>query len=266
MSNLPSRHYLPRAAAAALTAAAACGALAQTPAPVTLDLLFTQGRLSAGLPEASATNLRGTWLLGDGQVARLEVLDERKFDAHGGIVAGSYTRDFGPDWYATGTLALGQGGPNWARRRVDIDLATKWRSARDLVSHVAVYGARYDADRSDRGLRISLVGYLPAAVVVEGGILFNLSEPGAVQSRMPYASVLWGREGEQYLSLRVSSGSEAYQALGAARQLVDFHSSSAGLTWRRWLGPRWGFIAVAEHYRNPSYERNTLGLGLLVQF
>ena len=237
-----------------------------TQAPVTLELLHSRGKLSAGQPDAHATNFRGTWVFGDGQVAQVEVLDETKFNARGGIVAGSYTRVFDPDWYATGTLAFGHGGPNWANRRIDLDVATKWRAARDIVSHVALYGATYDADRSDRGLRVSLVAYLPGPTVVEGGITLNVSDPGAVRSQMPFVSVTWGREGEQYLSLRLSSGTEAYQALGASQQLVDFHSSSLGLAWRRWVDRRWGFIATAESYRNPTYKRNTFGAGLLVQF
>ena len=93
----------------------------------------------------------------------------------------------------------------------------------------------------------------------------NRSDPNGVPSHMPFASVTWGREGEQYLSLRVSSGSEAYQSIAAA-QLVDFHSRSAALSWRRWIGLDWGAIAQAEYYRNPSYERTTVGAGLFLQW
>jgi YaiO family outer membrane protein len=263
-----------------LLAAAACIAQAQAQAqpqvqsqvqpqvqpPTTLELTGNQGQLTAGLPKARAVNLRGTWLLGGGRVAGVEVLDESKFGARGGVVAGSYTHVLNDDWYATGTAAWGRGGPNWANQRLDLDVATKWGAARDIVSHVALYGARFDAGRSDRGLRLSLVAYLPASTVIEGGVILNVSEPGSVRSQMPYASLTWGREGEQFVVLRLSSGTEAYQALGTAQQLVNFRSSSVGLTWRRWLGQQWGFIASAEGYRNPSYERRTLGAGLLVQF
>jgi YaiO family outer membrane protein len=83
---------------------------------------------------------------------------------------------------------------------------------------------------------------------------------------MPYASATFGREGQQYLSLRATEGTEAYQALGAAAQLVNFHSRSAAATWRCWVGPKWGVMAQAEHYRNPSYQRRTVGVGLFAQW
>lgn len=106
----------------------------------------------------------------------------------------------------------------------------------------------------------------PFGAVLEGGIVFNVSDPGSVNSRMPYAAVTLGREGAQYISLRVASGSEAYQAIGTQAQLVDFDSTSVALNWRKWLGPRWGLSAQAEYYRNPTYKRRTLGGGLFVQF
>ena len=83
---------------------------------------------------------------------------------------------------------------------------------------------------------------------------------------MPFVSATYGHEGVQYLSLRLASGSEAYQAIGTGLQLVDFNSHSVALNWRRWLGTRWGFTAQAERYANPSYHRNTLGAGLFVQW
>ncbi len=268
--NLAHR-WLPRPVALAVSLAVLCtGVVAQTaaeaPPPRALAMSLSQGRLTAGLPDARAANLRGTWVLADGQVAGFEALDETKFGAHGGVLAGNYTRSFGPDWYATATLALGHGGPNWARQRVDLDVATKWGAARAIVTHLAVNGATYDNDRSDRGVRASVVAYLPGALVLEGGILLNVSSPGAVASHMPYASLTWGREGAQVVSLRVSSGTEAYQALGASQQLVDFHSDSLALGWRCWVAPRWGFVLNAEQYRNPTYQRRTAGAGLLVQF
>jgi YaiO family outer membrane protein len=265
-------HARARARAAVLLGAALCcsGAGAQTqpeaPPPRTLELTLSQGRLTANLPNARAVNLRGTWALPGGDVAGFEVLDETKFGAHGGVLAGYLTANFAPDLYGTATLALGHGGPNWAQRRLDLDVAVKWGAAQSIVTHLAVMGAGYDNARSDGGLRASVVAYLPASVVVEGGVLFNVSNPGAVQSRMPYASLTWGREGVQYVSLRLSSGTEAYQALGANQQLVDFHSSSQSLGWRRWVDRHWGFVLSAEQYRNPTYQRRTVGAGLLVQF
>ena len=271
----PLTHALPpvstaprRLAAAWLAALALTGtaSLAQPAAPFTVDLLASQGRLSAGQADAQAVNLRGTWLLAGGDVARAELLAEDKFNSRGGIAALGYTHVLSPDWVAAGTVALGRGGPNWANTRVDLELSRSWGSARAVVTRVTVYKALYDGSRSDRGLRLALVGYLPGRVVVEAGTAINVSEPGAVHSAMPFVAATWGQDGRQYVSVRASRGSEAYQALGDGQQLVGFDSQSLGLTWRRWIGPLWGLTAQAEQYRNPTYRRLSLGVGVFAQW
>ena len=259
--------FLPRCAAVLLAAHCAC-ALAQNSSPThaTVEVVAAHGRLTDQLPDANALNARGAWVFGDGDVFRAEILDERKFGSRGGVAGIGYTSVLSPDWYVAGNLALGHGGPNWATTRVDVELSTKWTEQRDILTRVAFYQARFDNNRSDRGLRLGLVGYLPGSVVLETGVAFNISEPGAVRSRMPFISATIGREGVQYLSLRASRGSEAYQAIGAGQQLVDFNSRSVGVAWRRWVDRQWGFIVQAEFYRNPTYERATLGTGIFVQW
>ena len=247
-------------------ALASSAALAQPAAPITVDLLASQGRLSAGLPNAQAVNLRGTWQLAGGHVARAELLAEDKFDRRGGLAALGYTLVLSPDWVAAGSVALGHGGPNWANSRADLELSRSWGAARAVVTRVAVYKALFDASRSDRGLRLALVGYLPGNLVLEAGTAINISEPGAVHSAMPFVAATWGQDGQQYLSLRASRGNEAYQALGAGQQLVGFDSQSLGLGWRRWIGPQWGLTAQAEQYRNPTYRRLSLGVGVFAQW
>ena len=235
-------------------------------APVTVDLLLSQGRLSAGLADAQAVNLRGTWLLAGGDVARAELLAEDKFDRRGGLAALGYTHVLSPDWVAAGSVALGHGGPNWANRRADLELSRSWGAARAVLTRVAVYKALFDGSRSDRGLRLALVGYLPGSVVLEAGTALNISEPGSVHSAMPFVAATWGQDGQQYLSLRFSQGNEAYQALGTGQQLVGFDSQSLALGWRGWIGPQWGLSAQAEQYRNPTYRRLSLGVGVFAQW
>lgn len=259
-----------RRAAALLACALGCAAVhaqaVDAPPRMTWDLQATHSALSAGLPDGNAVNLRGSLALPGGDALLVDLLGERKFGATGGVAAAAYTAVLSPDWYLVQTLGAGHGGPNWANFRTDTQVSRKWLAQRQLVSSAAVYKAFFDNDRSDTGLRLSLAWYLDAPAVLEAGVVVNVSQPGSVNSRMPYASVTVGREGAQYLSLRVASGSEAYQAIGRGAELVDFHSSSVALGWRRWVGPRWGVTAQAERYRNPSYRRHTFGLGLFMQF
>ena len=226
----------------------------------------TRSTLSAGLPDGEAVNVRGVWSMKSGDTLIADLLDEHKFGSHGGVLALAYTRLLSPDWYAIGTVAGGHGGPNWARWRADAQLSRKWLAGRQLVTSAALYRAAFDNDRSDQGLRPSLAWYTALPAVLEAGTIVNVSQPGRVRSQMPYASATFGREGAWYFSLRAASGSEAYQAIGAGQQLVDFHSDSLGVGWRKWLGRGWGLTAQAEHYRNPSYRRTTAGAGVFVQW
>lgn len=234
--------------------------------PATWDVSATHSKLSANLPDGELLSVRAAWALPKGDSVQAELVRERKFGELGGVFALAYTQVFSPDWFGTGTLVAGQGGPNWANFRIDTQVSKKWLSQRQLVTSLALNHATYDNDRSDSGLRLSAAWYLDLPAVLEAGVTFNLSQPGSVNSTMPYASVTFGQTGQQYLSLRLSNGTEAYQALGTSAQLVNFHSRTVSATWRRWIGPQWGLTAQAEHYRNPTYQRQTLGLGLFAQW
>ena len=253
-------------AALLLAVLAITPARADEPRPFTLDLLAGHGWLTAGQPAANAVNLRGTWDRPDGDTVRAELLDEHKFGSHGGIVAASYTHVVGPDWIVAGALAAGHGGLNWANLRADAEVTAKWFEARNILTRVGAYRAAFDGNRSDTGVRFSLIAYTAGHFVVEGGGLYNVSQPSSVTSGQGYAGVTWGTVGDQYLSARYSGGTEAYQAIGDGRQLVGFHSQSLALGWRKWLARSYGITVGAEQYRNPSYLRTTVAVGVFGQW
>jgi YaiO family outer membrane protein len=260
------------AALTTLTALAGLAALprpaaAQSPAPsrTTLELSTDGSRLSAGLPRGQATRARGSWALGSDTIVSAELLSERKFDARGGVVAAGVTQTLDPDWFVSATLAGGWGGPNWARQRVDLAASRKWGAERRLVTTLAGYHGRFDAGRSDSGLRVSANYYFNHFAVFEAGATFNRSNPGRVRSTMPYAALTLGTEGLQYVSLRVARGSEAWQVLGGSTEIQDFDSQTYSLDWRWWVGPAWGVLLRAERYLNPSYHRTTVGGGVFMQ-
>jgi YaiO family outer membrane protein len=230
-----------------------------------IELTQRSSRYSANLPAGQATSLRGNWALSQDTVLNAELLAEKKFDARGGVAAVGATQNLDADWFVSASLTRGWGGPNWARHRLDGAVSRKWGADRQLVTTLGAYRANFDAGRSDRGLRVSANYYLNHFVVLEGGATFNTSHPGKVRSQMPYLAVTLGTEGLQFLSLRASRGSEAYQSVGSSAQLVDFDSQTLSLDWRYWLAPDWGVSLHAERYLNPSYSRTTLGGGLFLQ-
>jgi YaiO family outer membrane protein len=239
---------------------------AQAPAATTVDLVATHSSLSAGQPGGQALNLRLTSLRGGDNVWRAELLRERRFGVSGGVIGAGFSQGLGDTWFMGANLTLGEGGPNWPRQRLDLSLSSKLGARREFITQASAYRALYDNQRSDTGIGLALVSYATAPLVLQAGVVFNVSDPGAVHSRMFSASGSWGQEGQQFVSLRLAAGSESYQTLGVGQQLVDFQSRSLALAWRQWLGPRWGWSAQAEHYHNPSYERLSVGLGLFSQW
>jgi YaiO family outer membrane protein len=265
---MPRQRLCTRAAAPVLLLLAGTVAAQEAPAPARrgqIDLTQRQSRHSANLPSGHATSLRGNWALSQDTVLNAELLSEKKFDARGGVAAVGATQTLDPDWFVSASLTRGWGGPNWARSRIDAAVSRKWGDQRQFVTTLGAYRANFDAGRSDRGVRVSANYYLNHFVVLEGGTTFNSSHPGKVRSQMPYLAVTLGTEGLQSLAMRASHGSEAYQSVGSAAQLVDFDSQSLSVDWRYWLAPDWGMSLHAERYLNPSYRRTTVGGGLFLQ-
>lgn len=236
----------------------------RTPQRASIELVGSQSRLSSGLPNGSAANLRATWSPRGGTLLAAEALSEKKFGESGGLAGLGVTQDVGEDWFGSAAVLGGWGGVNWAAQKLDLSLSRKWGARRQFVTTLGGYRARFDGGRSDSGLRLSATHYVNASLVLDAGVALNRSQPGAVYSRMPWFAATWGSEGWQYVSLRVSRGSEAWQPLVGGAQIVDFKSSSVGIDWRRWIDPGWGVVLRAEHYTNPSYHRNTLGAGVFM--
>ena len=241
----------------------------ETRATHLLEVAHTSNRLTGPYADGRAEQLRGSWTLPGGHVLRGELLDEKRFGAHGGLVALGYTHVLSPRWNASAAFAAGHGGPIWPQRRIDLDLGRAWGEQLAWVTRLGWYDARYEGGRSDGGWRVSGAAYLPGGWSFEAGTVLNISQPGQVRSAMPYLAATQGLEGDYYLSLRWSRGREAYQAVGPERQIANFPSHSASLTGRLWLGPLWGMTGMVEQYVNGSsrgYRRTSLSLGLFYQW
>ena len=178
---------------------------AATPATNTVDLIATHSSISAGLPDGQALNLRLTSLRGGDDVLRAELLSERRFGATGGVIGAGFSHGLSADWFMGANLTLGHGGPNWPRQRLDLSLSTRLGAQRDTIAQVSAYRALYDNQRSDRGLGLALISYAFSPLVLQAGVTANVSDPGAVNSAMTTLSGTWGQEGQQYISLRLSS-------------------------------------------------------------
>lgn len=263
--TLTMKTLLPRPVRPLLAGLLAATAALPAAAGDLIEIGGSASRYSAGLPDGGSAHLRGSWAFGTGTVVNAELLGERKFDARGGVASAGVTRTIDEDWFASAALAGGWGGPNWNRSRVDAAVSRKWGAERRWITTLGGYHARFDAGRSDSGLKISANYYANHFAVFELGATLNRSRPGNVGSTMPWLAVTLGVPGVQTLALRVSRGREAWLVLGDTAQPVDFASTTVGADWRWWIAPDWGVVLRAESYRNPSYRRTTLGGGVFMQ-
>jgi YaiO family outer membrane protein len=190
-------------------------------------------------------------------------------DEHGddGVFFGlGNTHTFDPDWYTAVSLGTSAGGFFYPRFRADAFVNRKWLEGRNLVTTLGV--GYFDAKdvHYDVSFFAGVAYYFTAPWIVEGGLRYNLSYPGAVAAPAPFLAVTYGRNKEHYVTLRAGIGREAYQLVGPSQALVDFQSEVVTLTWRQWLTQEWGFRVSAEYYNNPFYERHGVEIGVFRDF
>ena len=230
-----------------------------------LELSAGAQSLSGGFGNWRDLTLRGTYGL-PSHVLQGELSQNHRFGEDGTFVGISDTYTFNPDWYGSLAVGAGDGAFYLPKLRVDATLYRKFLAARNLVGSVGV--GYYDAPTgyTDRSVSLGAAYYFEAPWVVEGGVRFNTSNPGSVKSRQQFLALTWGRAKQDLVTARYGWGSEAYLAVAANSQLVNFNSREASLSWRHWLTPSTGVLVGANRYTNPSYRRSGVNVGIFHDF
>lgn len=199
-------------------------------------------------------------------ILNAEVDGQREFGDLGTYFAAGDTHNFGSNTYASITAGSSVRGFFLPRLRADAFLNQKWLGRKQLITTLGVgYYEAKDPHR-DRSLFVGTVYYFDKPWVLEEGVRFNVSNPGAVFSPSGFVSITQGRNKQHYISARVGYGEEAYQIIGLNSELSDFRSQTATITWRQWIGRSWGMNYVADYYGNPYYKRAGASLGLFKEF
>lgn len=221
--------------------------------------------LSGGYGAWRDLTLRGTYKM-PAHTLQGEVSLNRRFNQSGAFVGVSDTYIFNEDWFGSIALGAGDGAFYLPRYRADAALYKKWLTKSNLVSSIGVgYYAAPDS-HTDQSLSLGLAYYFESPWIVEGGIRFNRSNPGSIQTHQQFVAVTYGRDKQDLIIARYGWGKEGYLAIAADTQLVDFRSREASLAWRHWLNPHSGFLIGASYYTNPSYRRTGLNVGLFNNF
>jgi YaiO family outer membrane protein len=232
---------------------------------MSMELSAGSQSLTNGYGHWRDVTLRGTWGL-PANVIQAELSQHSRFNQDGTYASISDTHTFNDDWYGALALGVGDGAFYLPRYRVDATLYRKWLADRSLVTSVGA--GYYDAPdgHTDKSVALGLIYYFEVPLVAEGGVRFNVSDPGGIRTHQQYVALTYGRDKQDLVSARYGWGGEGYLATGAGSQLVNFDSREASLAWRHWITPRTGLLLSATRYSNPAYTRTGVNAGLLYEF
>lgn len=195
-----------------------------------------------------------------------EISGQREFGDAGVYFAAGDTHNFNADWYGSLTLGSSAGGFFWPRFRADGFINKKWLGRKQWITTVGTsYIMAKDAHR-DHNLYLGSTYYFEKPWIVEEGIYFNISHPGAVFAPAGFVAVTQGHNKQQYITVHAGFGEEAYQLIGPAASLSQFNSQTLTITWRKWMAPNWGFNFVGDYYHSPFYLRGGSSFGFFKEF
>ncbi len=195
-----------------------------------------------------------------------ELLNLTAFRQTGVYGAIGNTHDFNEDWFSNINIGGSEGGLYLPRYRVDAFLNRKWLEDRQLITTIGFGDYKAMDVHNDQSIFFGATYYFPELWVVQGGIRFNNSHPGGVNSNSQFVAVTEGEQKKHLVTLRYGWGEEAYQIIGPGQALSDFNSQTISLEWRQWLNDDWGFDARGEQYHNPNYDRTGINLGIFKDF
>ena len=233
------------------------------------------GFVEAGGGYSAVTHNQGDWiseyLKGELQTDpsnrwNAQVVNSHEFKDDGVFLGLGELHDFDDKWYSSLGVGGSTGGFFLPQYRIDGSINRKWLDTNQLVTTLGAgyYKARDVHD--NKSLFLGAAYYFQEPWIVQAGITFNDSNPGAVHSTYQSVSVTQGTQKDYLLTLTYGFGKEAYQIVGPSTSISDFHSQSVAMELRKWLVPDWGFDARGEFYHNPTYNRTGMTLGVFHDF
>lgn len=230
-----------------------------------LELSTGAQRLTNGFGNWRDVTLRGAYGL-DKHLLQGELSAHRRFGEDGVFLGLSDTYTFNEDWYGSLAVGVGDGAFYLPRYRVDGTIYRKLLPNRNLVASLGLGYYKAPGGNSDQSVSLGAAYYFEAPWIVEGGIRLNRSSPGSVGTQQQFVAVTYGRNKQDLVTARYGWGEEGYLAVAANRQLVNFESREASVSWRHWFNPRTGVLVGANRYSNPSYRRSGVTVGVFHDF
>lgn len=259
MPLMKPRHLCPRTVASSSLAGAAL--LLGAPAhAVQADLEASESRLSAPFASQQSQLLRLSWSGNHESLAQASIERKKAFGEQASVLVGSYAWNLNEVNRLGLAMAFSDAASIAARWRFDAQYSRTLLPQRNLVASVGGFVSHTADGHSDRSLIGSAAWYFADRQVLEGGLRWAASNPGAQSAARAFGVYTYGAVGESTLSVRLEAGREAYQTLGDNVAVANFASREVAVAGRLWLNADAGLGLNAAHYRNPTYRKNTLGL------
>lgn len=230
-----------------------------------LELSLGAQSLSSGYGDWKDLTVRSAYSTNQ-HLLQGEVSMNRRFNQDGLFVGASDTYTFNDDWYGFLAVGAGDGAFYLPRYRVDGAIYRKMLPERNLVGSVGAGYYRAPDGHTDKILSLGMVYYFASPWILEGGLRFNNSLPGSINTRQQFVAATYGRDKHDLVIARYGWGREGYLAIAENSQIVNFKSSEASLTWRHWFNPDTGLSISATRYSNPAYRRTGLNIGLFTSY
>jgi YaiO family outer membrane protein len=222
-------------------------------------------QLTNGFGDWSGGYARGVFATGK-NIWNAEVNGQHEFGDGGVYLAAGDTYNFSSDWYISLTLGSSVGGFFWPRFRADAFVNRKWNARKQFITTLGYgYYASKDVHR-DQSVFIGTSYYFGGPWIVEDGVRFNVSNPGAVFTPAGFVAVTEGSNRHHYVTVNAGFGQEGYQIVGPTTVLTHFPSQTMTITWRQWTGKTWGFNLVGDFYHSSFYERGGGSFGFFKEF
>ncbi|NDF12691.1 MAG: YaiO family outer membrane beta-barrel protein [Proteobacteria bacterium] len=235
----------------------------------------SQNLIEAGINYHHVTNDLGNWF---GQFLNvqyqtdawnrwsLSLLNQQAFTDEGQSIAIGNTHIINEDWYTTAGIAFGTDASFLTKYRVDVALNKKWLEGKNLITTAGLTYSKAQETYDDKGLLLSAVYYTPSPWIIQGGVRFNISDPGSVFSPSVFSALTYGYNKRYFVTGKLGMAREAYQLIGPGAIVNSFNSYNGGLDYRQWLGKDWGFNVGTEYYTNPAYDRLGGTLSVFMEF
>ena len=222
--------------------------------------------LDSGFASTAGGYLRGRLMPTARDLWYAELVQLDRFDDSGMFIGVGNVHHFNDRWYSELAVGTSTDGFFWPRVRVDTKLSRKWFSEKNFVSTIGV--SYYDAKdaHSDAGISIEGIYYTASPWIIQMGTTVNESDPGSVVSASGYGALTHLLPRFRQITLRVSGGHQAYQAFTEDNFEVDFPFYEFRLTWKQWLGKRWGVNVAAASYQSDVYDQRGGEAGFFMEF